>query len=186
MQTGLSHGLRQLENCDSCGRSRSEKSTRSTDQPLCRQIGSQSRAAKHKRADLGLPLSAPEFQLSSSSAKPANGIFKKFVLIGVGENFVAVAHVHVKHAVARIGPDNGKVAAGDAVLEANRIVRGIESEQDSYVLVEGGAGVADVPLVCRLHERGGKIARDRGSAIVHKEVGGGWRPVGAVENGPTE
>src|SRR5439155_258423 len=42
---------------------RSEKSSRSTDQPVRRQIGSQSRATDHKRADLGLPLSAVEFQL---------------------------------------------------------------------------------------------------------------------------
>src|SRR5882762_78442 len=109
MQAGLSDGLPQLENCDSRSRFRGEKFSRSADQPLRRQIGSQSRAAEHKRADLGLPLSAPHIRLSSSRAKPANGILEKSVLIGVGENFVAVTHVHVEHAVAGIGPDNRKV-----------------------------------------------------------------------------
>src|SRR5258708_11226562 len=126
MQTGLSDRLPQLENCASCSRSRGEKSSRSTDQPVRRQIRSQSRAER-KRADLGLPLAATEIRLSSSTAKPENGVFAKFGLIRVGENFVAVPHVHVQHAVAGIGPDNGKVAAGDGVFEADRIVRWIES-----------------------------------------------------------
>ena len=43
-------------------------------------------------------------------AQPEDCVFEYLVLFLVREDFVAVAHVHVKHMVAGVGPDDRKVA----------------------------------------------------------------------------
>jgi hypothetical protein len=82
-----------------------------------------------------------------ASSDPQQSIFEKLVLLWVGEDFVAVAHVHVDHAVLDIRPDYGDVSSGQCVLEAQRIVGWIEGDEDFHIFVGARAGLPDVPLV---------------------------------------
>ena len=58
------------------------------------------------------------------------------ILYTVGEDFVAVPHVQVEHAVSGVGPDDGDISAFDNVFEADGVVGGREGEDYLYVFVE--------------------------------------------------
>lgn len=53
-----------------------------------------------------------------------------------GEDFVAVSHVQVEHAVSGVGPDDGDISAFDNVFEADGVVGWREGEENLYVFVE--------------------------------------------------
>lgn len=57
-----------------------------------------------------------------SADNPTKGIGEKQVLLCSYELFVAVSHVEIYHAVALVGPYNGKIAVLYYVFDAEWIV----------------------------------------------------------------
>src|SRR5215813_15303902 len=87
--------------------------------------------------------------LGSSTPQPQNGVFKQPVQLLAADELVPVAHIHVKHAVASVGPYHGQVAGGNGVFQSQGIICGIKRKQHLHVFVEARAWFPDIPLVCR-------------------------------------
>src|ERR1041385_6761827 len=85
-----------------------------------------------------------------------------------GEDFVAVAHVHVEH----VG-----VFVGDQAFDTERQLRGIEGQQNMHVLVEARARSPRVPLIDRRYEALRNTMGNGTLDVVDDEPGRQRRPV---------
>src|SRR5258708_15182837 len=88
--------------------------------------------------------------------EPENCVCEQRVLCRVGVNLFPMAHIHVDHSVFRVRPYHGKVAAGNDVLDADGVVRWIERDKDTDILVGSRAGLPEIPFVRRCRVTRGK------------------------------
>ena len=58
-----------------------------------------------------------------------------------------MTHIHVDHSVLGVRPHNGKVAAGNDVLDANWVVGRIERDEDMDIPIQARAGLPEIPFV---------------------------------------
>ena len=105
---------------------------------------------------------------------------------GVGINRRSVAHVDVKHPVFSIRPHDGKVAFGDDVFYADRIVGRVECQKNVDVFVEARAGLPEIPLVCRGVVSCGQALGHEMVAIIDEEFRRQDGPIVGVKHSAAE
>ena len=93
---------------------------------------------RHKRQPHGIPATPIDQPPSVSKSHPAEGIGEEQILHGINERFVAMPHVQIDHAVFFVGSDNGEVAVGDDILDAEGIVLRRDTDEHLYVLIGTG------------------------------------------------
>ena len=103
-----------------------------------------------------------------------------------GEDFVSVAHVHIEHVKARIGPNDWTIAARDRVFKSDGVVLRIEGKKDFYIFAQARTRFPDVPLIGRSSKCGGKVLRNRVCTVINDQFSRQRRPVVAKKDGTAE